>query len=80
MANGVSAICCCFSTSFCTFLLIPLFLLKFPFNNEKPELAIMIPPAIRKAVIVIPKKDKTYCPTKKEISNMTQTFMEVTKD
>jgi hypothetical protein len=52
-------------------------LLKFPFNNEKPELAIIIPPAILNAVIVIPKKDKTYCPTKKDIIKIIKTLLYV---
>ena len=50
-------------------------MLKFPFNNEKPELAIIIPPAILNAVIVIPKKDKTYCPTKKDIIKIIKTLI-----
>jgi hypothetical protein len=40
-------------------------------------LSALIPPAIRSAVMVIPKKVKTYCPIKKEIISMINTLMAV---
>ena len=60
IAKGVSAISFLLCASSSAFLSIPLFFENFPFNNEKPELAIIIPPAILSAVIVIPKNDNTY--------------------
>jgi dTDP-4-dehydrorhamnose reductase len=50
------------------------------FKRENPELAIIIPPAIRSAVMVMPKKVKTYWPIKKEIINIIKTFKAVSKD
>jgi hypothetical protein len=60
--------------------LIPLFLLNSPESNENPEFTIIIPPAIRKASILIPKKIKTYWPIKKETIRIINTFIAVHKE
>ena len=77
MAKGVKATSFLFWASVSAFLLIPLFLVNFPESNENPELTIMIPPAIRRASILMPKKESTYCPIKKETIRIMNTFIAV---
>ena len=79
MASGVRAMSFRLWISSSISLLIPLFFLNCPFNKEKPELAIIKPPAIRKAGMVMPKKLSTYCPIKKEITRMIKTLSAVNK-
>ena len=75
--SGVKAISFRCWASDATFLLTPLFLLKLPVSNEKPELTMIIPPAILSASILIPKKLSTYSPIKKEMMRMIKTLMAV---
>lgn len=81
MANGVSETSERVSISACTLLrFIPLCLANEPVNNEKPEEAITNPPARRRELTEIPKKDKTYFPTKNEMSNIARTLIAVQSD
>ena len=77
IARGVSAISFLRWASFSTFLFTPLFFLKFPVSKENPEVAMIIPPAIRSASILIPKNVKTYSPKKKEIIKIRKTLIAV---
>lgn len=80
IANGVNEmeLRCCKSSS--TSLLIPFRFFGLALSKPNPELAIKIPPAMRKAEMVIPKKRKTYSPTKKEINKIIQTLTAVIND
>ena len=80
MANGVNEMELLFCKSSSTSLLIPFRFLGLALSKPNPELAIKIPPAMRRAEMVMPKKRNTYSPTKKEINNMIQTLTAVIND
>ena len=77
IAKGVKAISFLSWASVSAFLLRPLFLVNFPESNENPELTIIIPPAIRSASMLMPKKVRTYWPIKKETIRIINTSMAV---
>jgi hypothetical protein len=59
MANGVKAISFLVCASLSTFYYL-CFLLNSPESSENPEVAITIPPAIRKASMLIPKRQNVF--------------------
>ncbi len=80
IANGVNAMEFLFNESSSTSLLIPFLFFGLALSKPNPELAIKIPPAIRSAEMVMPKKLKTYSPIKKEINKIMQTLIAVNSD
>ncbi len=80
IAKGVNAIEFLFCKSSSTSLLIPFRFFGLALSKPNPELAIKIPPAIRRAEMVIPKKLNTNSPIKKEINKIIQTLMAVKSD
>jgi hypothetical protein len=77
IAKGVKAISFLSWASVSVFLLIPLFFENCPESKENPEPTIIIPPAILRASMLIPKKESTYCPTKNETIRIINTFIAV---
>lgn len=74
IARGVNAISdLVLSSSSINFFFIPLCLTKVPVKREKPELAMTIPPPIRRDSMDIPKKYNKWLPRKNETSKMMNT-------